>query len=205
MYVQQTFDHSCGHSGTGPVLFYPPAVSQCHFIASPVLPTLHTATVPLPIACPFCTSKSDVSTKPGEGLLCILVTHAPETQIPMNWQPLHSCSLLAISPADWAAAFSHSTNERLQHVAWIPRPCGEVRILNGTGRDPHQQSRANGVYTRAGTSWREPMSVEESMKSVTGGSRMAGLLSQLRAALRYGELAGRYDSSSGTGARGPST
>ncbi|KAG9236016.1 hypothetical protein BJ875DRAFT_373089 [Amylocarpus encephaloides] len=187
MYLQYTFSHACGHTATGPVLVFP---GFEHYHTTPsqsnIPPTLRPVKIDLPIYCPFCLPNSSVLAEPGEGLICIL-THYPYA----SWQPIRSGPLSSVTNADWAPSYGWSTQGYFQHMAWIPRPVGEIRIIGGTGELGRYGIEQTGVITQVNCARKERVGIEDAMAGRVGESRMAGLMSQLRAAVRSGELAGR--------------
>lgn len=153
------------------------------------------------------------TTPPGSGLLCVLLPYQYQASPELYqvqywyWYPLKSLPLDALTPTDWQPPFvpiSHPSIPPLYtyDIAWTPRPCGEVRISEraqvqtATGRATEVQARGTGrdVTTSVWSSRKEKMTLSEAMSGsvMEQGSRMAGLMSQLRAAMRSGELAGRY-------------
>jgi hypothetical protein len=69
-------------------------------------------------------------------------------------------------------------------MAWIPKPCGEVRVIGGREEVRREGTVQRGVVTEAGCAWRKRSN--EQVKS-----RFAGMLSQLNAAVLSGHRAGR--------------
>jgi hypothetical protein len=69
-------------------------------------------------------------------------------------------------------------------MAWIPKPCGEVRVIGGLEEVRREGRVVTGVMTEAGCAW-------EQRPGEPVRSRFAGLLSQLNAAILSGEWAGR--------------
>jgi hypothetical protein len=69
-------------------------------------------------------------------------------------------------------------------MAWIPKPCGEVRVIGELEGVRREGRVVIGMMTEAGCAWRQRPG--EPVRS-----RLAGLLSQLNAAILSGERAGR--------------
>ena len=69
-------------------------------------------------------------------------------------------------------------------MAWIPRPCGEIRVTGGPQDVSSGGMVQMGSITEVGCAWRQTVSDEAE-------SRFAGLLSQLNAAILSGQRAGR--------------
>jgi hypothetical protein len=78
-----------------------------------------------------------------------------------------------------------SGNGGFRQIAWIPRPCGEVRVMGGL-EEVRSEGRVVviGVITEVSCAWRQ--SAGEPV-----GTRFTGLLSQLNAAVLSGDRAGR--------------
>lgn len=69
-------------------------------------------------------------------------------------------------------------------MAWIPKPCGEVRVIGGLEEVRRQGRVETGVITEVACAWRQKAGEPV-------GSRFAGMLSQMNAAVLSGERAGR--------------
>jgi hypothetical protein len=77
-----------------------------------------------------------------------------------------------------------SENGGFRQIVWIPRPCGEVRVMGELEEVGREGSVVIGVITEVSCAWRQ--SAGEPV-----GTRFTGLLSQLNAAVLSGDRAGR--------------
>jgi len=160
----------------------PPPLSS-----NPANETVTTVKVTLPFSCPFCptstsTSKSNFHAVPnavitGHGILTILSSTSP-----WSWSVLRSCKYEDITPQDWALSMGETGGFR--QMAWIPKPCGEVRVIGGSEEVRREGMVEIGIVTEVCSAWRQ--NTGEPMES-----RFAGMLSQLDAAVLSGEWAGR--------------
>jgi hypothetical protein len=71
-------------------------------------------------------------------------------------------------------------------MAWIPRPCGEVRVIGGLEEVRREGRVVTGLFTEVACVWRQ-----QADEPVVGSVFFAGLLSQLNAAVLSGDRAGR--------------
>jgi hypothetical protein len=168
--------------------------------------------VSLPFMCPYCNPTINHNSSSGSGVLCILS--------PVYWVPLKDTPLKDLRPMDWAASLEWnemSGSLELRHMAWIPMPEGYVSVESigeeqtVTGGDESineeviggreelgrfgyvQRSLITQSRTQVRSVRKEKIGVGSMMsKDVGTGSRMAGLISQFRAAVKSGEMAGRY-------------
>jgi hypothetical protein len=69
-------------------------------------------------------------------------------------------------------------------MAWIPKPCGGVRVIGGLEEVRREGRVVIGVITEVACAWRQ-------RGNEPTESRFAGLLSQLDAAVLSGESVGR--------------
>tara|TARA_R110002060_G_scaffold36738_3_gene47722 strand:- start:1080 stop:1421 length:342 start_codon:yes stop_codon:yes gene_type:complete len=87
--------------------------------------------MPLDFGCPFCIvpgADSNLLTPNGFGLLTVLHSTAI-TPFPTGWRILRACRFEELEPRDWEPAFAGMMLDgRFRQMAWIPRPCGEVRL-----------------------------------------------------------------------------
>ncbi|KAG4443725.1 hypothetical protein IFR05_000814 [Cadophora sp. M221] len=182
MTFQYRFTHTCGHTGFGPIVNQQQNSSDSRSTSSQQAPSATTTTVPLPLnfPCPFCTpSTSNLlpPTAPGSGLLTIL-NSTPISPYPSGWTVLRACTFEELEPRDWNPAFEGGlVDGRFRQMAWIARPCGQVRL---EGLEERR------VVVKAGTAWRHRGCVED-----VGHGRFAGLLSSLHKAVLEREDASR--------------
>jgi hypothetical protein len=173
MRLHYRFIHTCGHTGIGEGGFRQP-----HSLEIPSPEKLTAIHLTLPFSCPFCpasncsswTRLSEVSL--GQGILTIM-----SPTYPWSWIIMRSCRYEDVTPQDWAHSTSESSGYR--QMAWIPRPCGEVRVtgrLEEGGRDGRV---VTDMTTDVACAWRQR--VDEPVES-----RFAGLLSQFHAAVLSG-------------------
>lgn len=80
-------------------------------------------------------------------------------------------------------------------MAWIPKPCGLVR-LSFNGEEELGEEVNRGPTTTVSSVWRQQIGtrqgVEEGEVGLEVWSRFSGLVSQLNAAVLSGQRAGRY-------------
>jgi hypothetical protein len=204
MLIQHTYSHACGHTGTGPILTY--AMESPFSTPNPASSqqTVEGVLVALPFLCPYCLPNTTHNTPPGSGILCMFAHH--------YWIPLKIIALHELRPMDWAPSFEWNAmcgRWEVRHMAWIPMPEGYVRIdtineeetdeqvIGGReelGRFGYVQRGLIKTRTQVRSAWKERRGVGEMMsKCVGSGSRMAGLISQFHAAVKSGEMAGRYE------------
>jgi hypothetical protein len=182
MSLHYRFFHTCGHTGIGPLIYSDPNHTHPH----PRTPDNHenamltTIQLTLQFSCPFCltsTSTITLEVPPGQGILTIL-----SPTFPWMWSVVRACKYEDITPQDWA--YSMDDNGCFRQMAWIPKPCGEVRVTGGLEEVRRGGTVPRGVETQIAYAWRQR--ADEKV-----GSRFAGMLSQLNAAVLSGEQAGR--------------
>ncbi|KAH7364537.1 hypothetical protein BKA65DRAFT_491565 [Rhexocercosporidium sp. MPI-PUGE-AT-0058] len=148
MTFQYRFTHTCGHTGFGPIVNQ----QQASIPTTSLLPfpSLNTTTIPLPLLfpCPFCnpsTSNLLPHTPPGSGLLTIL-NSTPTSPFPTGWTVLKACGFEELEPRDWNPALEGGlVDGRFRQMAWIARPCGEVRM---------EELEEGRVVVKVGMGWR---------------------------------------------------
>jgi hypothetical protein len=183
MCLHYKFSHTCGHTGIGPLISSKGGFQQPHSLEIPSPEKLTIIHLRLPFPCPFCpasncsswTRISEVSLD--QGILTII-----SPTYPWSWIVMRSCKYEDVTPQDWA----HSTSENsgYRQMAWIPRPCGEVRVaesLEEVVRDGQAVAR---MTTGVASAWRQR--ADEPVES-----RFAGLLSQFNAAILSGDRSRR--------------
>ncbi|KAK0118827.1 hypothetical protein ONS95_007708 [Cadophora gregata] len=174
MSFQYRFTHTCGHTGFGPIVNAHSGTTRLPLICSQPAPYANTTTLPLNLefSCPFCMSSASNHlslTPPGSGLLTVL-NSTPDSLFAPGWAILKACRFEELEPSDWDLAFEGMTLDgRYRQMAWIPRPCGEVRF---EGLDEAQET------MKVGTFWRYTGCVAQ-----IGHGRFAGLLSSLHKAV----------------------
>jgi hypothetical protein len=182
MRLHYRFIHACGHTGNGPLISDNLEGSSQH-LSLPGNEKLTTIQLELPFSCPFCSTSacSSTSTFPevplGHGILTIL-----SPSYPSSWCIIRSCKHEEVTEADWA----HSTSENggFRQMAWIPKPCGEVRVTDRLAEMRSEGRVQARVITDVACTWRQR--VDDPVEN-----RFAGLLSQWNAAVSYRTRAGR--------------
>jgi hypothetical protein len=176
MRIQYRFNHSCGHTAIGPIVHFPtPFPSSTEAAIDPELLTLPTN---LTICCPFCSPHPPPCITAGFGVLAIFNSFLTD------WTIIRSCALSEMTP-DFLDRF-RSPDRSYIHMAWIPKPCGEVEIIGGEDEVGRDGTMERGTLTMVSSQWTERLS-----EAGESGSRFAGMLSQLNSALLSGERAGR--------------
>jgi hypothetical protein len=173
-----TFQHTCGHTGIGPVICAPSDQGEVYHrpTASNTTPLL------LPFQCPFCTNNLPyLNVAPGDGLLAILES-TQNNPFPYEWRILRVCRAHEILPGDWYLA--HGPGGRYRQMAWIPRPCGAVRAIDGLEEVRRREGILSGMAMQIDCSWWQPFGEPTR-------SRLAGMLSELNACLFSDEGDGR--------------
>jgi len=134
MTLQYRFTHTCGHTGFGPIVDAQTSTTQtAPTTSSQPAPNSNTETIQMPLdfGCPFCIvpgADSNLLTPNGFGLLTVLHSTAI-TPFPTGWRILRACRFEELEPRDWEPAFAGMMLDgRFRQMAWIPRPCGEVRL-----------------------------------------------------------------------------
>lgn len=131
MTFQYRFTHTCGHTGFGPIV-------NMHIDTTQPSPT--TSSLPAPDS-----NTTTIPVTPGSGLLTIL-NSIPTSPFPTCWTILKAYRFEDLEPRDWERAFEGMMLDgRYRQMAWIPKPCGEVRL---DGLDGGREA------VKAGTSWR---------------------------------------------------
>lgn len=182
MALNYRFDHDCGHSGIGPLIHLP---QHQDFIEDSSANNAgdHRVTVirlSLRFLCPFCANTAGngvPEVTDNQGVLAILTPTFPWT-----WSILCICGYGDVTPQDWSQ--SQGPDGRFRQMAWIPRPCGEIRVMGGLEETTGQGRTEIGVVTGVFCDWKQ--TAEEPVRS-----RFAGMLSQLNAAILSGGRAGR--------------
>jgi hypothetical protein len=186
MRLHYRFNHFCGHTGIGPIISgnedgTSPFSSPCDNQDNENLTTIK---LTFTFSCPFCpTSATTPTTTPapevplGHGILTIL-----NPSFPWSWSVLRSCKHEEITPQDWALSMGETGGYR--QMAWIPKPCGEIRVVGVLEELRREEREEVVVITEVACTWRQK--ADEPIKS-----RFAGMLSQLNAAVLSGERAGR--------------
>jgi hypothetical protein len=178
MHLHYRFIHACGHTGIGPL------ICEASKRASPDPPNnekLNTIHLELPFSCPYCPNancspNSTIQEVPlGEGVLTII-----SLTWPWCWCILRVCQYEDIIPQEWALSTGCGG---FRQMAWIPRPCGEVRVNAGMEEMRREGQRTTtSAITEVTCAWRQR--ADERARS-----RFAGLLSQLHAAVMSGHNA----------------
>ncbi|KAH7416980.1 hypothetical protein BKA64DRAFT_284734 [Cadophora sp. MPI-SDFR-AT-0126] len=175
MTFQYRFTHTCGHTGFGPIVnMHIDTTQPSPTTSSLPAPDSNTTTIPLKLdfSCPFCNPSASYfhsPVTPGSGLLTIL-NSIPTSPFPTCWTILKAYRFEDLEPRDWERAFEGMMLDgRYRQMAWIPKPCGEVRL---DGLDGGREA------VKAGTSWRYTGRVDQ-----IGNGRFAGLLSSLHKAV----------------------
>ncbi|KAH6709593.1 hypothetical protein BKA61DRAFT_696336 [Leptodontidium sp. MPI-SDFR-AT-0119] len=156
MTFQFRFTHTCGHTGFG-LIVNQHQTSPSRSISSQQAPSATTTTVPLPLnfPCPFCTPSTShllPPTAPSSGLLTIL-NSTLTSPYPSGWTVIRACTFEELEPRDWCPAFEGGlVDGRFRQMAWIARPCGEVRLEGLDGQR---------VAVKARTVWRHRGCVED--------------------------------------------
>jgi hypothetical protein len=183
MSLRLHYTHACGHTGIGPLTSGTSNQASSTSPDSPISEKLTTNHLELPFSCPYCQGRSGKSNLAmpevplGHGILTII-----SPMYPWSWCIIRSCRYEDVTPRDWAQ--SMSGNGGFRQIAWIPRPCGEVRVMGGLEEVGREGSVVIGVKTEVSCAWRQ--SAGEPV-----GTRFTGLLSQLNAAVLSGDRAGR--------------
>ncbi|PMD17983.1 hypothetical protein NA56DRAFT_254584 [Hyaloscypha hepaticicola] len=170
------FTHTCGHTGVGP-----PISGKSESSSS--LEKLTIIYLTLPFSCPFCpafkcsswTRISEVS--PGHGILTIM-----SPTYPWSWIVMRSCKYEDVTIQDWA--LSTSENSGYRQMAWIPKPCGEVRVAGNLEEVVRAEQVVTDMTREVACAWRQR--ADEPVES-----RFAGLLSQFNAAILSGDRSRR--------------
>jgi hypothetical protein len=183
MHLHYRFVHACGHTGIGPLIYDASNRRPSLFlndIGSEKLTTVH---LELTFSCPFCFDRGSNfgSTIPEVPLSHGILTIISPTY-PWNWSIIKICRYEDVTPQDWA----HSISENMvfRQMAWIPKPCGEVRITGGLDEVRREGLIESGVITEVACAWRQ-------MANDPVATRFAGLLTQFNAAGLSTERAGR--------------
>jgi hypothetical protein len=183
MRLHYRFTYACGHTAIGPLISGTSNQASSPSPDSPVSEKFTTIHLELPFSCPYCQDPSGKSSLAipevplGHGILTII-----SPTYPWSWCIIRSCRYEDITPRDWPQSISG--NGGFRQIAWIPRPCGEVRAMGGLEEVRSEGRVVIGVITEVSCAWRQ--SAGEPV-----GTRFTGLLSQLNAAVLSGDRAGR--------------
>jgi hypothetical protein len=175
MRIQYRFNHSCGHTAIGPIVHFPTSFPSSNEEA--IDPELLTLPTNLPICCPFCSPHPPLGITARSGVLAIFNSFLT------NWTITRPCAFSEMT-LDFLDRF-RSQDRSYIHMAWIPKPCGEVEIIGGEGEVGRDGTMERGTLTMVSSQWTERLS------EAGQGSRFAGMLSQLNSAVLSGERAGR--------------
>ncbi|KAE9381798.1 hypothetical protein N431DRAFT_491108 [Stipitochalara longipes BDJ] len=179
MSLHYRFTHACGHIGIGP-LIDTSGCTHSNFLDNEKLTTIQ---LELPFSCPYCPRPSNNPTLVilevplGYGILTVI-----SQTWPWNWCIRRVCKYEDITPQEWAQSMSE--NGGFRQMAWIPKPCGEVRAIGGLGGVRREEHVTASVTIEVTSAWKQR--ADQLVKS-----RFAGLLSQLNAAVLSGHRAGR--------------
>ncbi|KAG0650808.1 hypothetical protein D0Z07_2401 [Hyphodiscus hymeniophilus] len=181
------FEHTCGHIGIGPLIRTSALATSSQSTRS--------INLILPIRCPFCaTTLPYLNVATGDGLLVILepcTTLQESIDIPspssyislrdsnypipgFEWRILRVCSASEITLSDWSLA--QAPGQHYRQMAWIPKPCGIVRI-DGSGGVADSRG-PNRSVVEVDCSWRQIWKPGDVVKS-----RLPGMWSILKANL----------------------
>jgi len=171
MSKQYAFLHTCGHTGIGPIIRHLSSRAQTIGPSTAIDEKFDIIQLQLPLECPFC--ETGLHVEPGGGVLTIL-TPKNESLFASEWRILKICRPEDIEVRDWVIA--HEPGGVFRQMAWIPKPCGEVRTirnLQGIGR--HRRGET-GIGRAVSCAWKQNLS--EPL-----GSRLAGMVSELTSSL----------------------
>ena len=136
---QSAFLHACGHTGIGPIIRYISSLAQTIGPFTDINEKFDIIQLQLPLECPFC--ETSLHVEPGGGVLTIL-TPTKESPCASEWRILKVCRPEDIEVQDWDIA--HKPGGVFRQMAWIPKPCSEVRTirdLQGTRRHQRRETR----------------------------------------------------------------
>ena len=171
-----TFLHTCGHIGVGPLLHINAPYTDTYNISLAPCVDIEVIELPILFDCPFCSDRVlHEGLEDSLGVLAILA--APRNSpFAAGWRILHVRSADEVDSRDWQDAYGEG--RFFNQMAWIPKPCGQVRFLGRAERGT--RGRNLGRATEVECAWRQ--SLGESVRS-----RLPGMISELNAALISGE------------------
>jgi hypothetical protein len=145
---------------------------------------LENISILLSFKCPFCTGVTDsLAIEDGSGVLTILNPTGPDS-ISNEWAVMGIFKPEQLSGASWTPL--RPPRGRLRHMAWIPKPCGEVGVSTSLRRPIRRPGHEYMVEYNMASEERTLTSISASWRQPAGEmptTRLAGMLSTLSADL----------------------
>jgi hypothetical protein len=194
MSTHYQLQHICGHIGIGPLILTHSPLRENDNQSLSSNQISESINLSLPIRCPFCANTQPfLNVAAGDGLLAILeqstalsptssayipIPHSSSSSSSFEWRVLRVCPASEITSSDWYLA--HAPREHFRQMAWIPKPCGTVKIDGSDGAEDLRGS--SGVMRQFDCSWRQAWQRSDLSE---GGvkSRLPGMWSNLKAIL----------------------